>query len=66
MSREQNTTLGIWLMVAVTLAGLAVLWDGNVSRIEGALLVVASLVYTVWIIREARKEAQPAQQRHFG
>ncbi|MFM2242280.1 MAG: hypothetical protein RLZ97_1135 [Verrucomicrobiota bacterium] len=44
------------VMVAVTLAGLAVLWDGSVSRIEGGLLVVASLVYTVWIIRAARKE----------
>ncbi len=45
------------VMVAVTLAGLAVLWDGSVSRFEGILLVVASLVYTVWIIRAARKES---------
>lgn len=45
------------VMVGVTLAGLAVLWDGSVSRLEGALLVMASLIYTVWIIREARKEA---------
>ena len=45
------------VMVGVTVAGLAVLWDGSVSRIEGGLLVVASLVYTVWIIRAARREA---------
>jgi cation:H+ antiporter len=44
------------VMVAVTCAGLAVLWDGNVTRTEGVLLVLASVVYTVWIIREARKE----------
>ncbi|GAA5480992.1 calcium/sodium antiporter [Haloferula sargassicola] len=45
------------VMLAVTLGGLAVLWDGAVSRLEGGLLLVASVVYTVWIIRAARKEA---------
>jgi cation:H+ antiporter len=44
------------VMVAVTLGGMAVLWDGNVARWEGLLLVAASVVYTVWIIRQARKE----------
>ncbi len=44
------------VMVAVTLAGIAALWDGNVSRWEGALLVLASVVYTVWIVVAARKE----------
>ena len=44
------------VMLGVTGAGIAVLWDGNVTRWEGALLVLASLAYTVWIVREARKE----------
>ncbi len=44
------------VMVAVTCGGIAVLWDGNVTRWEGLLLVAASAVYTVWIIRQARKE----------
>lgn len=44
------------VMVGVTCAGLAVLWDGNVTRLEGGMLAAASVLYTVWIIREARKE----------
>jgi cation:H+ antiporter len=44
------------VMFGVTCAGLAVLWDGNVTRVEGACLAIASVIYTVWIIREARKE----------
>lgn len=48
------------VMVGVSLAGLAVLWDGNVSRWEGMLLVVASLFYTVWIVRQARRERREA------
>ena len=34
------------LMVGVSLAGLAVLWDGAVSRLEGLLLVLGAIAYT--------------------
>jgi len=44
------------VMLGVTVAGLAVLWDGGVSRLEGGLLVAASAAYTAWVVREARKE----------
>ncbi len=44
------------VMLLVTVAGLAVLWDGSVARWEGALLAVASAGYTAWIVREARRE----------
>ena len=45
------------VMVGVTLVCLAVLWDGAVTRIEGGVLVMGCLFYTIWIVRAARKEA---------
>ena len=44
------------VMIGATLAGLAVLWDGRVTRWEGGLLVAASAAYTFWIVAQARKE----------
>jgi cation:H+ antiporter len=44
------------VMIGVTLSGLAVLRDGDVTRLEGAALLLASVFYTVWIVRQARKE----------
>lgn len=51
------------VMVGVTLAGLAVLWDGNVARGEGAALVLASVAYTVWIVIQARRESSASDAR---
>lgn len=42
------------VMAVVTMLGMAVLWDGKVSRIEGAILALCSIIYTVWIIRASR------------
>jgi cation:H+ antiporter len=44
------------VMVAVTCIGLAVLWDGNVTRLEFFNDTATTEIYTAWIIREAREE----------
>jgi cation:H+ antiporter len=52
----------IMIGVAFLLALLAL--DGNVSRIEGALLFAGGVTYTVFIIRQSRKEKKPAQDEY--
>lgn len=48
------------VMLVVTLAALAVLRDGGVTRIEGGLLLAGSVLYTIWIVRAARRESSTA------
>lgn len=43
------------LMVVVSLALLAILWDGVASRLEGALLVAGLLAFVVLTLRAARR-----------
>ncbi len=43
------------VMVGVTLMGITVLWNGRIDRWEGALLLVASVAYTWWVVRHARQ-----------
>ena len=47
-------------MLAATVALLAVLGDGVVSRAEGALLVVALAAFVTFIVREAGRVVPPA------
>jgi len=53
------------IMVAVSLGLVAVLWDGGVSRIEGAVLLAALIVYVVANIRMARRTATAAVEEEF-
>jgi cation:H+ antiporter len=45
------------VMVLVTLMGMAALWDSRIERWEGGLLLLASVAYTGWIVRHARRES---------
>lgn len=44
------------VMIAVTLLLAALLYDGMLSRLEGALLALGAIVYTVVIYRAARRD----------
>jgi cation:H+ antiporter len=46
--------IDIPLMLAVTVAGIAVLFDGAVSRVEGLALATGLVVYTIVTLRLAR------------
>lgn len=45
------------LMIGITLAVFMLILDGNVSRTDGVLLIVAAIVYILWMIFSARSEA---------
>jgi cation:H+ antiporter len=45
------------VMIATSLALPVLLWDGRVSRVEGLLLIVALVAYTLWNVRLARRES---------
>ena len=54
--------LDLPVMVVSALALLWMAWDGVLSRQEGALMVGASVAYTVAMVRLSRRESLPIQQ----
>ncbi len=44
------------LMVAVSAVMSWAAWDGRIGRIEGLLLFIGIVVYTLWLVIEARQE----------
>lgn len=49
------------LLALATLALPLLVWDGAVSRLEGALLVLAAILYTVVVVRTARSDLERAE-----
>lgn len=67
--RMQTLRFELPAMIAAALAMLAVAWDGAITRLEGALLVVAGLFYTgtiVYLTRRERKAVQAEFVREYG
>lgn len=54
------------VMTASAAALLVMAWDGVLTRMEGAILVVAAIVYTIVIIRGARAESRAIQSEFAG
>lgn len=54
---RQLVRLDVPVMVAASLLVLVMAGDGRISRTEGAVLLVASLVYTVVLVRLGRRAA---------
>lgn len=52
----QSIRLDVPVMIAAAVALFVMAWDGVVSRVEGGLLVVASIAYFVAVVRAARLE----------
>ena len=48
--------LDVPVMIASALALMVMAWDGVLSRTEGALLLLAAIVYTVALVRLSRRE----------
>ncbi len=46
------------LMVAVSFLALLVSWDGTVTRVEGTVLFLMLVVYTIWLVLGSRRETQ--------
>ncbi|MBL8412935.1 MAG: calcium/sodium antiporter [Propionivibrio sp.] len=46
------------IMIGASLLLFALAWDGGISRFDGALLFALLLAYTVFLIRQSRRESQ--------
>lgn len=57
---RQLVRLDVPVMVGVSSLLLVLTLDGSISRLDGALLSVGLVAYTVWLIRQGRKEGKGA------
>lgn len=53
---QQLVRLDVPLMIGVSFAMLLLALDGRIGRMDGLLLFAGIVVYTVWSIRESRRE----------
>jgi cation:H+ antiporter len=56
--------LDVPLVIGLSLLMLFLGLDGQVGRLEGALLVVGIIVYTFWSIRQSRRESQEVREEY--
>ncbi len=53
---QQLIRLDVPIMIGVSLLTLALGWNGNISKIEGAILFAGIVAYTVFLIRQSQQE----------
>jgi cation:H+ antiporter len=53
---KQLIRFDVPLMIGVSIIAMLFGWDGGISRIEGALLFMGIITYTVFLIQQSRKE----------
>lgn len=59
---KQLIRLDVPLMIAVSLILVAFSWDGGIQRWEAALLFLGIVTYTIFQVRESRRETAEARQ----
>ena len=62
---RQLIRLDVPLMIGVSLLTLALGWDQRIGRLEGALLFAKLVAYTVFLVRQSRKESKKRAQDEF-
>ncbi len=55
---RQLVRLELPLMIAISVAVLLLGWDGRIDRIDGLILTLGALAYTVFVIRKSRTETK--------
>lgn len=58
---SQLVRFDVPLMVLISLLLYALGMDGQLSRVDGVLLFVGILCYTIWLIRQSRRESKAVQ-----
>jgi cation:H+ antiporter len=53
---QQLVWLDVPVMIAVSALTIVLGWDGQVSRLDGALLFAGLLLYTGWLVRLSRRQ----------
>ncbi len=61
---QQVVRLEVPLMIAVSVVFLLFALNGNVSTLEGSILFLGIVVYTVWVIRKSRREGREIQEEY--
>lgn len=61
---QQLVRLDVPLMVAVSVLMLVLGFDGEISRINGIVLFGGMVVYTVFLVRQSRKERKDIQDEY--
>ena len=61
---QQLIRLDVPLMIGVSVLLLLLSLDGSLSRIDGFLLFSGVVIYTVWSVRESRKENTQIQEEY--
>ena len=61
---QQLVWLDVPLMIGVSVALIAVGYDGTVSRIDGILLLAAFLAYTTFLVRQSRRESPAVREEY--
>ncbi len=61
---QQLARLDIPVMIAVSLTVVVFALDGRIARVEGSLLLAGIIAYTVFAIRQSRKESQAIQKEY--
>jgi cation:H+ antiporter len=51
-------------MIAISVVLWAIARDGQLTRVDGVLLFLGLVVYTVWIIRQSRKETKAVEAEY--
>jgi len=59
---RQLVWMDVPLMVGVSLVTLLIALDGRISRLDGALLVLGIVAYTILLVRQARKEKAASRE----
>jgi cation:H+ antiporter len=57
---QQLVRFDVPLMIGVSLLLYGLCWDGRISHLDGALLAAGIISYTVFLIRQSRKESNAA------
>jgi cation:H+ antiporter len=61
---QQLVRLDVPLMIGVSLLVYLLGWNGEINRLEGGLLFAGMIAYTVFSIRQSRKESQQVQDEY--
>ncbi len=57
---QQLIRFDVPVMIGVSILVFGLSWDGNISRIDGILLFALAIAYTVFLIRQSKKESNAA------
>jgi cation:H+ antiporter len=61
---QRLVRLEIPLMIGLSLLVLIMSWNGNIGQLEGLILAVGAVAYTVFAIRQSRKETREIREEY--